>query len=123
MEALPVLRCHGAEVVGGGVWLEVCGDSPHAGEGSDAAGFSHGGSSAHRKVSFFTQRDTTCAPEVTRIYLLRISTRPKDYVQTHPRCFFFTEKVLDMTAVFGKSLLLQRVIEDENFGCHSGSLI
>lgn len=50
------------------------------------------GASARREVSFFTQHDTVHALKVTGIFGLHTSTRPADYMQTHPRCLFWERR-------------------------------
>ena len=95
---------------------EVCGDSPHAGDGSDAAGFihtsplCHGGSSARHAVSLVT----THALKVIGIFGLCISTRPKDCLQTHLRCLFLEKKGAQPASRLWEEVFFQRVMEDKN---------
>lgn len=88
-------------------------DSPHSREGSNADGFiqrspvCYGGSSACHKVSFFTQCDTIHALKVTGIFGLCVSTRPKDYVQTHPCCLFPERRHSSCQPSLGRGLFVK----------------
>lgn len=125
-EVLMVLMSHGLGVAEGGAWPGVVGASPHAGEGSNAAGFihrpalGHRGFSAHHKVSFFTQFDTSHTPKATDIFGCVSAPGQKIMCKLTHAAYFWREGSQPASCLWEEAFL-QRMMDDENLGYQSGS--
>lgn len=125
-EVLMVLMSHGLRAAGG-AWPGVVGPaSPHAGEGSNAAGFihrpalGHRGFSAHHNVSFFTQFDTSHTPKATDIFGCVSAPGQKIMCKLTHTAYFWREGSQPASCLW-KEVFLQRMMDDEILGYQSGS--
>lgn len=93
-EVLPVLMSHGLGAAGAGAWPGVVGGQPPCrGRKQCCWLYSQSSSGAQRILSslqglvFHSMWHKSHSKSYRRLWLC-ISTRPKDYVRTHPRCLF-----------------------------------